>query len=357
MTIVAPGGCVGILGGGQLGRMLALAAARLGLDCAVYAPEPNPPASRVVARFVQGGYDDLAAIRAFAASCDAVTCEFENVPAAALAAAAESAPVRPGPRAFAAASDRVEEKRFLQSLGLAVAPWAAVEAGDDPALFEDVFGPHGAILKTRTHGYDGKGQARLAGPGELAAAHAALGGRPAILERMTPFKAEASQIVVRRADGAAAAYDLVRTVHAGGVLREATGPGGFDPGAAAFARRMALTVADALDYVGVLALELFVMDDGALLANEMAPRVHNSGHMTPEAAPCGQFEQHIRAVCGWPLGETAFHARGVMTNLLGEDALDWERLAAEPGLHLHLYGKDAPHPGRKMGHTVRIESL
>lgn len=350
--MIAPGGVVGVLGGGQLGRMLAGAAARLGLSTRIYAPEADPPAGRVSAETVRGGWDDLAALERFAEGCDVVTVEWENVPLAALEAAAQGAPVRPAPRAVAAGQDRLEEKRFLEGLGLAVAPYAAVDgAADLQAALARIGAP--AILKTRRMGYDGRGQARIAAAEDAAAALDALAEAPAILEGVVAFRREVSVVAARGADGRTVCFDPAENLHEGGVLRRSTAPAALSPTRTTEAAATAETVLSALDYVGVMGVEMFETDAG-LVVNEIAPRVHNTGHWTLDACLIDQFEQHVRAICGWPLGDGARHSDAVTTNLLGAEALEWAEIAADPALALHLYGKGEARPGRKMGHVTRL---
>ena len=349
---IGPGGTVGILGAGQLGRMLAIAAARMGLKARLYAPEADPPAADV-ARVMRGDWDDAAALRRFAASVDVVTLEFENVPVEAVETLAPLVPVRPGARALAVAQDRLDEKRFLNAAGVGTAGFAPV---DDAESLRAALAQLGlpAILKTRRMGYDGKGQVRIDRPDQAEAAFAAMGGAPAILEAVAPFIREISVVAARGADGGFAAYDPAENVHRGGILRRSAVPASIDAETAARAQGMARAILDALDYVGVMGVELFHMPDGRLLANEIAPRVHNTGHWTIEACAVDQFAQHVRAVCLWPLGDPARHADAVMENLIGDEAADWPRLAAEPGAALHLYGKAEARPGRKMGHVTRL---
>jgi 5-(carboxyamino)imidazole ribonucleotide synthase len=346
-----PGATVGILGGGQLGRMLALAAARLGLRAHICDPDPAAPAGAVAARLTTAAWDDAAALAAFAAAVDVVTYEFENVPAAALDAVAGQAPVRPGRRALAVSQDRVEEKTFLAGLGLATAPFAAVEGPADlPAAIAATGLP--AILKTRRLGYDGKGQARIDRPDEAAGKLAAIGGGPAILEGFVAFEREISVIAARGLTGAVVAFDPGENVHEGGILRTTTVPARIAPRTRAEAVLLAGRILTALDYVGVMGVELFVAPAG-LMVNEIAPRVHNSGHWTEAACLIDQFEQHIRAVAGWPLGDGRRHSDVVMTNLIGDEVHRALELAADPAARLHLYGKAEARPGRKMGHVTR----
>ncbi len=345
-----PGSTIGVLGGGQLGRMLALAAARLGLRTAIYTDREQDCASDVAAFTVSAPYEDLDAVRAFAARCDAMTFEFENVPAAAAQAAAETAPLRPGVRALHAAQDRLIEKRFLNESGAPTVRFAELSS---PADFELAGAQTGfpAILKTRRFGYDGKGQARVETAPALAAAFDALGGGELILEAMAPFRRELSIVAARGLSGEIEAYPLAENRHVGGILRESRAPAAVEPETAAEALRIAEAVLTALDYVGVIAVELFELEGGELLVNEIAPRVHNTGHWTLDACGCSQFEQHVRAVAGWPLCDPRPHSACVMTNLIGEDASAWAELAADPEARLHLYGKAEARDGRKMGHV------
>ncbi|HTU10442.1 MAG TPA: 5-(carboxyamino)imidazole ribonucleotide synthase [Allosphingosinicella sp.] len=350
MTI-PPGSTIGILGGGQLGRMLAIAAAQLGYRAHIYAPDAGGPAADVTAHWTQGEYEDVAALQAFAAGVDALTFEFENIPTAPLATLNG---LRPPLRALEIAQDRLEEKRFVTGLGGRPAPFAAVDdrAGLDAALAE-IGAP--AVLKTRRFGYDGKGQARIMAPDDADAAWDAVRGAPCVLEGFVRFDAEFSVLLCRGADGEIALWDSPRNVHKDGILDTSIVPAGPElDGAVAKGRALAQAIAAALDYVGVLAVEFFALGEEAIF-NEMAPRVHNSGHWTIEGATASQFENHIRAVCGLPLGDTGLVTAGAeMTNLIGADADRWAALLAEPGAHLHLYGKGEARPGRKMGHVIRL---
>ncbi len=351
-----PGSTIGILGGGQLGRMLALAAARLGLRCHIYSDVADAPAFDCAAERTVASFADAEAIARFGASVDVVTYEFENVPVAAADAADGQAPVYPPRGALARTQDRLTEKQFVAGLGLPVAPFEAVE---DAAGLAAALGRLGtpAFLKTRRFGYDGKGQVRLEAGSDPMAALAALGGVPAILEGRVAFKYEVSALAVRGRDGSVVHYDVPRNSHEAGILRMSEVPAGLPEPHVARAREIAERIASALDYVGVIAIELFYLGEGAeepLVVNEIAPRVHNSGHWTIDACRVSQFENHIRAIAGWPLGQTSRHSDCVMANLIGEDAHDWLRLAAEPGLALHLYGKSDARPGRKMGHLSRL---
>jgi 5-(carboxyamino)imidazole ribonucleotide synthase len=351
-TPVAPGGTIGILGGGQLGRMLALAAARLGLKTHIFSDDPEAPAFQVCATRTHGDYRDASALTAFAATCDAITYEFENVPAETVAQLAPLKPCHPNARALAIAQDRFDEKSFLRSLGIGTADFAAVNSpADAKATLARTGAP--AILKTRRLGYDGKGQAKVASADELVTALASFKGAPSILESLVDFRFEASVIAARAADEQFAAYDPPENLHAHHILRRSTVPSRLTETQVRDAQDIARRIGDALDYVGVFAVELFATRDGVLLVNEIAPRVHNSGHWTLEACAISQFEQHIRAVAGWPLGNPARHSDAVMENIIGEEAADWQALASRPGA-LHLYGKPEIRPGRKMGHITTL---
>lgn len=354
MTPLPPGSTIGILGGGQLGRMLSQAAAQLGFDVAIFTDEPDSPASRVSARTVVGDYLDAGALADFARRVDVVTTEFENVPAeTAEALLAAGARVAPNPSALAIGQDRFDEKSFFTSMDIATPPFSAVasQAELDAALTE-IGAP--AILKTRRLGYDGRGQIRINAPTDATGAFDKLGA-PGILEGFCAFEREVSIIAARGRDGALAYYDLCENEHAGGILSRTQLPARVDAVIEAAARDAAKRVMEAFDYVGVLTIEFFVMPDSALIANEMAPRVHNSGHWTIEGALTSQFEQHVRAVAGWPLGPTTRIGDVEMENLIGEAARDWEKLAVDPGARLHLYGKRDARAGRKMGHVTRLK--
>jgi len=355
MSGVEPGATIGILGGGQLGRMLAMACADLGLRAHVYAPETGP-AFDVCAEATLASYDDEAALEAFARACAVVTYEFENVPAATADFLAAHGRVDPNGRALAVSQDRLAEKRFLQSIGVATAPFAMVDgAADLKAGLVRLGAP--AILKTRRFGYDGKGQVRIDAQSQAAAALAAMANQPSILEGLVAFTREVSVVAARGRDGAFVAYDLCENEHVDHVLSLTRAPACITPKAAASATTIARRIADALDYVGVIAVEMFVVGEGAhetLVVNEMAPRVHNSGHWTLGGADTSQFAQHIRAICGWPLGSGRRRGRIEMRNLLGAQALTWRALLAQPGADVHLYGKHQARPGRKMGHVTRI---
>jgi 5-(carboxyamino)imidazole ribonucleotide synthase len=351
-----PGSTIGILGGGQLGRMLAVAAAELGLKCHIYCPDPESPAFDVAAARTVAAYEDEEALKRFAATVDAVTYEFENVELAAAELLAGIRPLRPGARALEVSQDRLNEKQFLAEQGIAVGPFHAV---DDVAGLERALSELGApaILKTRRFGYDGKGQVRLDADTDPEAALDAIAHAPAVLEAFVPFRCEVSVIGVRDVHGECASYAVTENVHRNHILATSTVPASIDSQTATAARVTADTIMSALDYVGVMGIEFFVVDqDGreSLLVNEIAPRVHNSGHWTQDACAVSQFENHIRAVAGWPIGPTDRHSDVVMTNLIGDDAEDWRRLAADPQARLHLYGKSEIRPGRKMGHVNRL---
>jgi len=355
MTALPPRSTIGILGGGQLGRMLALAAARLGLKSHIYSDVPGG-ACDVAAAFTIGPFADVEQIRAFASGVDVVTYEFENVPLAAAAAAEAVAPVRPGPKALAVAQDRLEEKTFISALGIPVAPFAPVDDDTSLEAARRAIGDTG-ILKTRRLGYDGKGQVRIRIAAEFAPAFEALKRTPSVLEGLVPFAYEVSVLVVRGLDGETRFYDIPLNTHKDGILDTSTVPSPLPSAHADRAREIAGAIAAALGYVGVLGVEMFYVPDAAepLVVNEIAPRVHNSGHWTMDACLVSQFENHIRAVAGWPLGSTARHSDVVMTNLIGADVEQWPEIAAEPDAALHLYGKPDARPGRKMGHVNRLK--
>jgi 5-(carboxyamino)imidazole ribonucleotide synthase len=350
-----PGSVIGILGGGQLGRMLSLAAARLGLKTHIYSDEKAAPAFDVAAAHTVGGCDDQDALTRFASACAVVTCEFEKVPAKTLEAASRVAPVFPGAKSFAVAQDRLVEKDFITGLGIAVAPYAKVNSEQDlRAALERVETP--ALLKTRRFGYDGKGQILIRDAGECAAAVEAIGQAPALVEGIVAFEREVSVIVVRGQDGTKQFYDPVENVHQNGILAISRAPARISQSLEEAAQTIAGKIADALSHVGVLCVEMFERggERPELVVNEFAPRVHNSGHWTIDACPVSQFENHVRAICGWPLGETSRHSDAVMTNLIGADVEKWRELVKEPGTAVHLYGKTEARAGRKMGHVTRL---
>ena len=349
---LAPGSTIGILGGGQLGRMLSIAAARLGLKTHIFEPGPNPPAGDVAAVVTTADYNDTAALARFAASVDVVTFEFENVPALAAETLLTLAPVRPNPRALEISQDRAVEKSFVEGLGIAVAPWRAVgDLRELKAALAEIGAP--SILKTRRLGYDGKGQVRIQDAGRADVAWDEIARAPSILEGFVPFEREISVIGARGISGEVVCYGPGENVHQGGILHTTTVPAAINPAVRMDAVLITGKILNALDYIGVIGVELFQTPEGNLLVNEIAPRVHNSGHWTIEACVVDQFQQHIRAVAGWPLGDGARHSDAVMTNLIGAEAEDWLSLAAS-GDGLHLYGKSQARPGRKMGHVTRI---
>jgi 5-(carboxyamino)imidazole ribonucleotide synthase len=347
------GATIGILGGGQLGRMLSVAASRLGYRCHIFEPGPAP-AAEVAYRLSTAPYEDEAALRAFAASVDVITYEFENVPTSALDLLESLKPIRPNRRALAISQDRISEKTFLGDLGLATAPWAAVSSEADLGAAVDKLGLP-AILKTARLGYDGKGQVRLTSTADIPAAWAAMSGAPSVLEGFIAFDREVSVIAARGLDGSVSAYDPGENVHREGILRTTTVPARLTAASRSDAVLLAARILTALDYVGVMGVELFVTPQG-LLVNEIAPRVHNSGHWTQQGCTVDQFEQHIRAVAGLPLGDGTRYADVVMENLIGDDILRVPDLLKARDTSLHLYGKGAPRPGRKMGHVNRILS-
>ena len=348
---LAPGATIGILGGGQLGRMLSVAASRLGFKTHIYEPGANPPAGQVAHAVTTAPYEDEAALCAFAASVDVITYEFENIPTSALDLLEALRPIRPGRKALAVSQDRMSEKSFLRDLGLMTAPFADVasEAVLTAAL-ETIGAP--AILKTRRFGYDGKGQARIKSLDDAASAYADMAGAPSILEGFVNFSHEVSVIGARALNGSVACFDPGENVHLNGILHTTTVPARLSPSQRSDAVLIAAKILKALDYVGVMGVELFVTAEG-LVVNEIAPRVHNSGHWTQNGCVIDQFEQHIRAVAGWPLGDGNRHSNVVMENLIGEDVARIPQIA-ETCTAIHLYGKAEAKPGRKMGHINRI---
>lgn len=354
--VLEPGATIGILGGGQLGRMLASSAAKLGLKCHIYCDDDNAPAYEVAAAHTVGAYDDATALKAFAESVDVATVEFENVPAGALATVGASTAVYPPPKALEVSQDRLTEKRFAQDLGIAVAPHHNITSANDlKAAIKDLGTP--ALLKTRRLGYDGKGQVRISNDTDLEEAYASLNGAPALLEQFVDFKCEISIVAARGVNGDLACYDVSQNLHRNQVLAEARVPANVSQDISQEARRLVRSLAEALDYRGVLCVELFYCGEAAespLVMNEFAPRVHNSGHWTLDACAVSQFENHIRAVAGWPLGDTARMCDAVMINLIGPDIEQWRELARDPATSVHLYGKKHARPGRKMGHFTRL---
>jgi 5-(carboxyamino)imidazole ribonucleotide synthase len=354
MNALAAGSTIGILGGGQLGRMLAVAAAQLGYRCHIYAPDEESVAAEVAASYTRAAYDDLEALEAFVKSCDIITYEFENVPAAPLKKMLGKGALRPGLAALEISQDRSNEKTFATEQGGRTAPYVTVKNFQQlaPAL-EKIGAP--AIAKTIRMGYDGKGQVRLRSNSNLEHAWHDLGRQPIIVEGFVEFDAEFSVILVRGADGEIRFWDSARNVHEGGILSQSTVPAGpMVESQVAKARILASGIADALDYVGVMTCEFFATNTGPVF-NEMAPRVHNSGHWTIEGAVTSQFENHIRAICGLPLGDTTTTAERVeMQNLIGDDGAKMAKLLSDPAAHLHRYGKSEAKPGRKMGHVTRL---
>lgn len=351
---LAPGSVIGILGGGQLGRMLSVAASRLGLRCHIFEPGAVPPAGQVAERVVTAPYEDLAALQDFASAVDVITYEFENIPTAALDALEAHRPIRPGREALRVSQDRLTEKEFLSGLGLKTAPFADItdRASLDAAMAE-IGTP--AILKTRRFGYDGKGQVRLASVDDAESALEVMAGAPALLEGFVDFTHEVSVIAARGLTGEVVCFDPGENVHSDGILRTTTVPARLSTAQRTDAVLLAGRILNELDYVGVLGVELFVTSQG-LMVNEVAPRVHNSGHWTQNGCAVDQFEQHIRAVAGWPLGDGRRHSDVVMENLIGDDMTRVPDLSRENNVSLHLYGKAEARAGRKMGHANRIVS-
>jgi len=363
---VKPNGCVGILGGGQLGRMLALAAARLGLRAHIYCPEEKCPAAEVSSAYTVGAYTDEKNLAAFASSVDVITYEFENVPAQTVRIlTALGRDVAPGGNALAIAQDRLKEKEFVQEVGGQTPLYHPV---DDLASLAEGLQITGrpAILKTRHLGYDGKGQTRIgvktddlprAWEGAIEYAWNEVGAKPSILEAFVPFEREISIIAARNRGGEVALYEPSENQHRDGILHRSVVPAAIGTQTHEAAQVLTTTMLEALDYVGVIGVEFFVMKDGSLLVNEFAPRVHNSGHWTEAICEISQFEQHIRAICGWPLGVPSRHSDGVMENLIGDEVNRWHDIIEEAGAVLNLYGKREARPGRKMGHVTQILPL
>lgn len=350
-----PGSCIGIIGGGQLGRMLAMAAARLGYRTTVLEHQADCPAAQVANRQIVAAYDDAHALAELARECAVVTYEFENVPVHAAEMLAADVPVSPPPRALEVAQDRLAEKTALNGMGISTARFLAVDSDADLEKALRAFDGEG-VLKTRRMGYDGKGQRvfRAGSQVEIAGTCDEMGGVPLILEALVPFEREISVIAARGRDGRIAVYDAAENIHRNGILHTSTVPATASPATLSAAHDAAKAILEGLGYVGVIGVEFFVMSDGAVLANEIAPRVHNSGHWTEAACLVSQFEQHIRAVAGLPLGDPARHSDCVMENLIGDDIERAPALLAETGVMLHLYGKAQARPGRKMGHFTRL---
>ena len=353
-AFLPPGATIGIVGGGQLGRLSALAAARLGYRCHILTDEPDSPAAQVAAGATIGSYDDPEMLRAFAAQVDVVTFEFENVSAAGLDLLASLKPVRPSPEVLRISQDRAAEKAFVNAAGIATAPWRLVNSVADLHQAAAALGLP-AILKTTRLGYDGKGQRRLNPGDDLAEAFAALAPTPLILEGFVDFACEVSVVVARGVNGDISSFDVVENRHRHHILDLTLAPARIPEATAAQARRIAHDISQAIDLVGLMAVEMFIDGRGAVVVNEIAPRPHNSGHWTIDACPASQFEMHIRAVAGLPLPPATRHSDAVMKNLVGpaETAL-WPAILATPGLIPHLYGKTEARPGRKMGHVTRL---
>jgi 5-(carboxyamino)imidazole ribonucleotide synthase len=358
MTAFPPGSTIGILGGGQLGRMLAMAAARLGLKSHIYAPEADSPAFDVATSHTIAAYEDEAHLANFAKWVDVATYEFENIPVKTVEFLAARIPVRPGAKALACAQDRMNEKSLARELGAMTAEFAAIDSlADLNKVLNSGFAVP-AVLKTRRFGYDGKGQSKILKRDDAEAAWAEMRDQPSILESFVNFRAEVSVVAARALHGTFKAFDVTENEHRNHILHRSVAPARLSGDVAAQAISIAQKIAEKLDYVGVFAIEFFVVTENGrdrLFVNEMAPRVHNSGHWTMDGALTSQFEQHIRAVAGWPLGSPALKAPGAeMLNLIGDDILAWEKIAAEPGAFLHHYGKKEARPGRKMGHVNRL---
>ena len=357
LPALPPGSTIGILGGGQLGRMLALAAARLGLRTHIYCPDAGGPAAEVASAETNAAYDDLEALHRFTKACDVVTYEFENVPAMSARTAANAGVLRPNAKALDVAQDRLTEKTFIRDeAGVAVAEFRAVENVHDARRAVRAMGLP-AVVKTRRFGYDGKGQAVIRKESDLAPAFDGLPkNAPCIVESFVPFKREVSVVAARGANGEHASYPLIENMHKNHILHTSTVPAPHTaPELSTRAAALAFQIMDRLDYIGVMATEFFELKDGSLVVNEIAPRVHNSGHWTQDAGCVDQFELHIRAVAGWPLGSTEPLLDVVMTNLIGDDVDTVTALAAMPNTHIHLYGKAQARPGRKMGHINQVK--
>lgn len=354
---ILPGATLGVLGGGQLGRMFTLAARRMGYRIDVFAPEDDTPAGQIAYREIRAPYDDLDAVRKFASQVSVVTFEFENVPAETAAAAAGVAPVRPEGSLLHTTQHRLREKRALNDAGIPTVRFASVETEDDLRRGAAEIGAP-AILKTAAWGYDGKGQVRVAAVEDIAAAWDSIGRAPAVLEAVATFEREISVVGARGLDGSIATYEPVENVHQRGVLDVSVCPSDLPLQVTRRATEITRTLLEAWNVVGVLCVEMFVLGDGEILVNEIAPRPHNSGHLTIDAHVCSQFEQQVRAVCGLPLGSVERTAGAAMVNLMGDlwegGEPSWAGALAVPGVALHLYGKAEPRPGRKMGHLTAL---
>ena len=354
--VLKPDSTIGILGGGQLGRMLALAAARLGFKCHVFAPSPDSCAFDVVHRVTCADYGDVEALDRFANDVEVITYEFENVPAQTATFLSARRPVLPDPRVLATTQDRLSEKHFVRSLGIPMAPFRDVSS---PQMLVHALEETGlpAILKTRRFGYDGKGQITIRNGSDPAAAWRAVGEQPAILEGFVPFEREVSVVAARSRDGQVECFDLIENEHRDHILKSSRVPAHVPETIRVEAKRIAESIAAGFAYVGVLAVEMFVLNEVSeprLLVNEIAPRVHNSGHWTIDGASVSQFEQHVRAIAGWPLVKPLRHGRVEMINLIGSEIDEYATWLPRPGVSVHLYGKGAARPGRKMGHVTRV---
>ncbi len=351
-----PGATIGILGGGQLGRMLATAAARLGLRCQVFSPDPDSPAFDVVQNATCAEFADVEALELFATDVDVITYEFENIPVSTAMILAARRPVLPDYKVLEITQDRLAEKKFVARLGIATARYADVASAADLRVAIEAIGLP-AVLKTRRFGYDGKGQAIIRDGDDVDAIWTDLETKSAILEGFVAFEREISVIAARGADGSVECFDVTENHHGDHILRVSQAPAAIPDAVAAEARRIAAAIAAALDYVGVLAVEIFVVagaNGHTLMVNEIAPRVHNSGHWTLDGATISQFEQHIRAIAGWPLGKPVRHGMVTMTNLIGDEVHDYSKWLTVPGATVHLYGKGSVRPGRKMGHVTQV---
>lgn len=353
MTVIEPGATIGILGGGQLGRMTVLAASALGYRCHVYCPIKDSPAKQVTSLSTTAEYDNKLALARFAKSVDVVTFEFENVPGDTAEFLAERKPVRPGPNALRIAQDRIKEKDFLRSIGVGTAPYQAVTTEEELRRAIETIGPR-AILKTVRMGYDGKGQAGIRGDSDLGAIWRDFGSTDGILEGFVEFACEISVIIARSTSGKTATYAPVENQHVNHILDTTIAPARVKPEIAMRAEAIARHIAEKLELVGIIAVEMFVTHKGEVLVNELAPRPHNSGHWTIDACYTSQFEQLVRAICGLPLGSPERHSDAVMKNLIGADIEKWREAVNDPLQKIHLYGKDEALPGRKMGHVTKL---
>lgn len=351
--MIEPGATIGILGGGQLGRMTALAAIALGYRCHIFCPEKDSPAKQATSLATTAGYDNKLALGRFAKAVDVVTFEFENVPADTAEFLAERVAVRPAPDALRIAQDRIKEKDFLRAIGVATAPYQAIGSEDDLRRAVEEIGPR-AILKTTRMGYDGKGQAGIRNDSDLAAIWGGFGTTDGILEGFVEFACEVSVVIARTETGKTALYVPVENQHVNHILDTTIAPARIGAETAMRAEAIACHIAEKLDLVGLLAVEMFVTHDGAVLVNELAPRPHNSGHWTIDACHTSQFEQLVRAICGLPLGSPERHSDAVMKNLIGDDVRKWREAVNDPLQKIHLYGKDKALPGRKMGHVTKL---